>query len=115
MTRFLEPFELRDTLVASGDAVALELADRLEGAKLTELIAAEPANTSSLLPTYETRLAAAEAGIGPRTEGLEHFVAALRIDRPVEIFSVSAADVVGIGLLAATGNLLAVTLVHAGG
>ncbi|WP_104105342.1 hypothetical protein [Nocardioides sp. 616] len=115
MTRFLEPDELRQILASSSDTIAQELADLLEATDSAELIAVEPAAASTLLPTYETRLAAAEAGLGPRTEGLAPFVAALREDRTVEMFSVAMGRTVGIGLLSLDGDLVAITLIRAGG
>lgn len=115
MTRFLERDELREILAASDNAIALELVGLMKDTRSSELVAVEPADTSTLLPTYETRLAAAEAGHGPTTEGLAHFVAALRDARAVEMFSVSLVGAVGIGLLGSGGDLAAITLVRTGG
>ena len=90
------------------------MAVNLEGSESGELVAIEPADASTLLATYETRLVAAENGLGPRTEGLSGFVAALR-DRPIaEMFAVSEGEVTGIGLLSPDGGLVAFTLVRAG-
>lgn len=111
MIRFLERQELLEIFAKNGDATALRLAAQLENSTSTELITAEPVTTSTLLPTYETRLAVAERGMGPRTEGLGNFVSALRGESSVEIFSVALASGTAVGLLTTDGNLLAITLV----
>lgn len=115
MTRFIERDLLRDLLAVSGDPIGLEMAALLECSQSGELVAIEPATATTLLPTYETRLAAAEAGIGPRTAGLPGFVAALRDAQIAEMFAVSEGGVSGIGLLSPDGDLVAITLVRAGG
>lgn len=115
MTRFLTRAEMHVLLIASGDPVAVELAERLHATGHDQLVAVEPAKAQVLLPTYEVRLARAEEGQGPRTRGLAQFVDALKAATEVELFSIHVQGAVGVGILVPGRGLVAVTLVLARG
>lgn len=112
MTRYLERDALRELLVESADPSARELAAVIADGPSTELVAVDPAKAADLLPIYETRLAAAVAGVGPHTRGLAGFVDALRDQDVAELFAVAEGNVTGIGLITSVGEIGAVTLVR---
>lgn len=110
MTRYIERAALRDLLAESADPRALELSEVLANSASTELVAVSPVTVATLLPTYETRLAAAATARGPHTRGLAQFVAALRDQDITEMFAVTEGNITGIGLITSAGDVRAVTL-----
>lgn len=113
MTRYLERDALRTLLASSAEPTAHELAGTLVG-ESSELVAVTPVEAATLLPTFQTRLEAAAAETGPETRGLARFVDVLGDDDITEMFAVTEGDVTGIGLIAASGQVVAVTLVITG-
>lgn len=112
MTRYLERDVLRELLAESADPNAHKLATVMGDGPSTELIAVNSVTANALLPTYETRLAAATAGVGPETQGLARFVQALRDEDVAEMFAVHEGNLTGIGLITSLGDVAAVTLVR---